>query len=280
MLANYEIEYVSGRGTNSIYLLDNNNYLVKAKILLTGDKKEKVKKLINNLIVDNSNIFPDVLKGTIPENTRILNIEINDNVVTIDFSKDILNVSKNIESRMVESIVYSILSIDNINGVILKIEGEILGNLPNSKVKLPSILTKDIGINKEYNITKRNDIGKVVVYYLEDIEDVKYYVPVTKYLNDKRDKIKIIIDSLTTNYIYEPNLQSLLNKDLKVNSYSIEENVMLVDFNNCIFTNDKKIEEEVIYSISYSIFDNYNVKSVVYTVENNAIKTIKKKDLS
>ena len=37
---NLEVEYITGIGTNNIYLLDKNNYLVKTKILLdTSDKK-------------------------------------------------------------------------------------------------------------------------------------------------------------------------------------------------------------------------------------------------
>ena len=43
---NLELEYVSGLGTNSIYLLDKNNYLVKVRVLLTEKKKEdKIKKI-------------------------------------------------------------------------------------------------------------------------------------------------------------------------------------------------------------------------------------------
>ena len=36
-------------------------------------------------------------------------------------------------------------------------------------------------------------VQKFVVYYMEEIEKEKYYVPITKYVNDDRDKIKVII---------------------------------------------------------------------------------------
>ena len=46
---NLEVEYITGIGTNNIYLLDKNNYLVKTKILLdTSDKKEQIKLLLEN----------------------------------------------------------------------------------------------------------------------------------------------------------------------------------------------------------------------------------------
>lgn len=277
---NLELEYISGVGTNSIYLLDENNYLVKSKILLTEKEKEdQIKTLINHLIISNTNTFPDSLKGTIPEGTKLLSVSISNHIAILNFSKEFIKVDQIAEDRMFESIVYSVLDLKELEGIIIKIEGETLGNYPNSKTPLPSVLTKEIGINKEYNITKRKDINKVVVYYLEDIEDAKYYVPVTKYLNDSRDKVKIIIDNLTTSYIYEPNLMSLLNTDTKLNSYQEEENIMFLDFNNNIYNNQDSILEEVIYSISYSIFDNYQVQSVVLTVDGENQKQINRSDL-
>ncbi len=277
---NLELEYISGVGTNSIYLLDKNNYLVKTKILLTEKELEKqITTLINNLIVNKKNTFPDSLIGTIPEKTKLLSVNIANNVAILNFSKEFLTVSSKVEDRMFESIVFSIMDLKNIDGIIIKIEGETLGNYPNSKVPLPSVLTKDIGINKKYHITSRKDINKVVIYYLERIDEVNYYVPVTKYVNDSRDKIKIVIDNLTTSYIYEPNLMSLLNANAKLNSYKEEEGVMFLDFNNNIYNNKDTILEEVVYSICYSIFDNYDVQSVVLTVDSNNQKQINKSDL-
>ena len=278
---NLELKYVSSSGTNYIYLLDKNNYLVKTKISITEkDDKIKVKKIINNLINNSKSSYSDNLKAPLNKNVKLLDVEVDKDVAIINFSKEFFDIDEKQEDRIFESIVYSVTDLDSINGVIIKVENEVLGNYPISKKKLPSVLTKDIGINKEYNITNRKDINKVVIYYLENIDETNYYVPVTKYVNDSRDKIKIIIDNLTTNYIYEPNLMSLLDKNTKLNSYKEQENIMFVDFNNSVFGGSEKIEEEVIYSISYSIFDNYDVDSVIYTVNNSDLKQVKRSDLS
>ncbi len=278
---NLELKYVSSIGTNYIYLLDKNNYLVKTKISITEkDDKAKVKKIINNLINNSKSSYSDNLKAPLNKNVKLLDVEVDKDIAIINFSKEFFDIDEKQEDRIFESIVYSVTDLDSINGVIIKVENEVLGNYPISKKKLPSVLTKDIGINKEYNITNRKDINKVVIYYLENIDETNYYVPVTKYVNDSRDKIKIIIDNLTTNYIYEPNLMSLLDKNTKLNSYKEQENIMFVDFNNSVFGGSEKIEEEVIYSISYSIFDNYDVDSVIYTVNNSDLKQVKRSDLS
>ena len=50
-----EIEYVTSLGNHSIYLLDNNNYLVKMKILLDSkDLVENIKIIISYLTESNS----------------------------------------------------------------------------------------------------------------------------------------------------------------------------------------------------------------------------------
>lgn len=270
---NLEVEYITGIGTNNIYLLDRNNNLVKTNILLDKkDKVEQIKLLLNNLIQNDNAKFPDGLKATIPSNTKVIDVFYDEEYVTINFSKKILNVDKELKDRMIESIVYSIMDLGSIKGVIIEVEEEIMK-------EYNKVLDKSIGINKKYNIKSRNNINKVVIYYLEEIDDTKYYVPVTKYLNDDRDKIKIIVDELTTSYIYEPNLMSFLNSNTKLLNHEEKENVMSINFNNAIFDSDNKVIEEVKYTLAYSIFDNYDVNQVLIQVDGKNIETVGKKDL-
>lgn len=274
---NLEIEYVTGLGTNFIYLFNDNQYLVRARILLTSDKLlDQVAQLIENLTGETSSQLPTGLYTVIPSEVKVVNIEEKDKIVTVDFSKEFLDIDKEIEEKVVEAIVYSIMDLGNVDGVKILVEGSPLLQLPNSKVTLPEVLTKKIGINKVYDLQNRTDINKVVIYYLEEFEGNQYYVPVTKYVNDKRDKIKIIVDNLTSAYIYEPNLMSFLNRDTELLDYRIEDNLMILNFNDSIFTDESQILEEVVYSLAYSVFDNYDVNEVVLQVNNQEIvkKTI------
>ena len=116
-------------------------------------------------------------------------------------------------------------------------------------------------------------------YYLENIDHVNYYVPVTRYVNDSRDKVKIIVDNLTTRYIYEPNLISPLKNTTTLKEYNIEENVMFLDFDQNIYSDKQVLKEEVLNLVSYSIFDNYDIESIVLSVEGKNIKQIKRSEL-
>ena len=270
---NLEVEYITGIGTNNIYLLDKNDLLVKTNILL--DKKDKTdqnKLLLNNLIDDNNSKFPNGLSATIPKNTKLIDVVYDEEYVTLNFSKKLLSVKSELKDRMIESIVYSVMDLGDVKGVIITVEDEMIK-------EYAKVLDRNIGINKKYDIKSRDKINKVVIYYLEEIDDNNYYVPVTKYLNDDRDKIKIIIDELTTSYIYEPNLMSFLNSNTKLLDHEEKENVMSLNFNNALFDGNDKIVEEVKYTLAYSIFDNYDVEQVLLQVDGKNIETVSKKDL-
>lgn len=271
-----EIEYVNNNmGTSNIYLLNKDGLLVKTDVLLTEkNKNEKIKNILNYLIIGNKNSFPNGLEAVIPRKTEILDVIYDEKFVTINFSKEFMKVDEEKEEKVFESIVYSIFNLGEIDGIYIQVEGNLLREMPKSKKKINYPLNKSIGINKEYNLNNRNDINKTVVYYLEDINNENYYVPVTKYINSSDDKIKIIINSLTTSYIYEKNLMSFLNTNLKLNDYSKEDKVFFLDFNSNLYDKSNRILEEVIYSISYSVFDNYDVNSIVFSVDGKNVKTV------
>ncbi len=272
-----ELEYVNKDiKTSPIFLLDSNNYLASTKIVTEKtDTVEKAKELINALIIDSymQNKIPNGFKAIIPSGTNILNLTHNNNVIKVDFSNDLMNTSIDNEERIIESIVYTLTSMENVNYVIIYMEGEILTKLPKSKINLPSTLDRSIGINKEYNITSKNNINKTTIYYVSKFNDTTYYVPVTKINNDNRNKIEIIIDELSSNNVYKNNLMSYLNNNTEIISVNENENELIINFNTGVLNdiNTNEILEEVIYTISMSINDNFNVETVVFNVENKEI---------
>ena len=195
---NQNFEYVNLEvATNTIYLLDNYNYLGKTEVVVNSTTtEEKVKELVEVLISGGSgeNKIPNGFKSILPSDTKILSIKYEDGLIKIDFSKELLNINKELEEKMIEAIIYTVTSVDEVDKLIIYVEGDILTKLPQTKINLPSTLDRNFGINKTYDFTKTDDINQVTVYYLNKHNDNYYYVPVTKYLNDNRDKIKIIID--------------------------------------------------------------------------------------
>ena len=275
---NLEFEEVSSISTNSIYLMNKSGYLVKANILLDdNDLNGKVLKILNNLIRSESNKFSNGLIGTIPDDVKVKEVICGSELVTIDFSKEFLDVDVSLERSMLQSIVYSILDIAGVKGVSILVEGVNFSKSSNTGEEYPLVFDKSIGINEQYNFNSRNNISSVVIYYLENIDDNLYYVPVTKYVNDERDKIKIIVEELTTSYIYEENLMSFLNSKTKLIDYREENDVLFLNFNEYLFDSNDKVLEEVIYSIGYSVFDCYNVSMVMFEVNGEEVGFLERK---
>lgn len=278
---NLEIEDISGLSTNNVYLLNENGFLVKSRVLIDSSEKiEQIKKMINHMILNKTNSLPNGLNSTIPRDTEIIDVIYGEKLATINFSKELLNVDSEVEKQMISSIVYSIMDLGGIEGVSILVDGNYLEQYPNCGEKLEKILTKEnVGINKSYNLNSRDNISKVVIYYVEEIYGEVYYVPVTKYINDDREKIKIIVEELSSSYIYEPNLMSFLNSNVELLGYEEEGNVMFLNFNDYLFDGNDKLLEEVIYSISYSVFENYDVNMVMFEVNGEKVKYISSNDL-
>ncbi len=249
---NLEIEDITNLKTDKIYLLNKENYLVKTDVFIDSKKIEKrIEKIIDYLIINNNKI-PSNLNGYIPKNTKLLDINIESNSVLLNFSKEFKKSSD--EEIMITGIVYSLLEIDEIKEVSFQVENKFYKDYNN--------LNKDIGINHNILYTNRNDISKVITYYLDESDN--YYVPVTNYLNDKREKIEIIIDSLKET---KKGLISYINENTKLLDYEEENNLLILNFSKELKDDNPISEDKILNTISYSVFDNYDVNMVMFQIE-------------
>lgn len=271
------IEYIYSNMLDSIYLLDKNDYVALTSITTCDcDILDKSKDLLNGLIIDGakSAIIPNGFRSIIPTGTSILDVKLDNKVLTVNFSKEILDISSEYEEAMIESIVYTLTSIEGIDKVNIQVEGKELTKLPHSKKNIPTSLDKSYGINKVYDINNTKDIDSITLYYVNSYNDNKYYVPVTKYINnDSQDKIKVIIEQLSNSLTYESNLMSYLSDSTKLLDYEIDDKTIKLNFNNMILSDisSNNILEEVVYTIGYSINEVVDVDEVVFYVNNEKI---------
>ena len=245
----------------SVYLENDYNQLTKVDFKITNSKIENVvDSVIKKITISNDATIPKNFKQVIPGEVTLNKVKVEDQIAYLYFSSDFLDIKEeNIES-IVESISYSLFELNEIKGVSIYVDEE---NISSKYKNIPKVITKEYGINKRYEINSFNNLSKVTIFYIDNEDDQNYYVPITKYVNDDREKIKIIIDELSSNYVYESNLISLLNKNSKLLNYEIKNDNMILDFNNSVFLSDEEILEEVIYSV----FANYDVNNVVFQVE-------------
>ena len=272
-----DIEYVDNNvKTHEIYLVNKDNYVARTNVIVNEEETiKKVKTMLEYLIMGGkkeSNI-PNGFRGIIPSGTEVLSVDIKDGLLKINFSKELLEIDEALEEKMIEAIVYSLTSVDGVKEILIYEEGNLLRVLPKTKTNLPTTLTKNIGINKVYNLTDTKNITATTIYYIDKNSDGYYYIPVTKIDNNQNEKIKVIIDELSSGPSYQGNLMSFLNLNTKLLNYNIKDKIMELTFNDYIFDNleKKKLMEEVLYTICLSIRDNYDVDEVVFMANGEEI---------
>lgn len=270
-------EYITTINTNEsdIYLFDNNNYVSRVNIQV---KSNNTYDLINEkiaLMTQNNTLSYKLRSGftaPIPENTRLLDYHLNDGILVLNFSKELLNIDENLEEKMIEAIIYSMTSIKDINGITIKVNSKVLEKMEHSNKLLPEILDRSFKINKEFDSNSINDLKEVTIYYPASIDDFLYYIPITKITDDKNEKIEIIINELKSSTTYNTNFVEFINEETKLINYEFIDKSLILNFTDSIFTdiNSKTIKEEITYAINSSIKDTYtNIDNVLYYVDDD-----------
>ena len=262
-----------------IFLLDKNNYVARTTIVKNKEETlDIIKEIVDALTIggSKSNYIPENFKAIIPKNTKLIDLSLSEGLLKLNFSKEFLTIDKLYEEKMIESLIYSLTEINDVNKLMIFVEGEQLTKLPNSNKKLPNTLDKNYGINKIYNLDSIKDTSKTTVYYLSKDNDFYYYVPVTEITNDDTERVEVIIKNLQSTPIYHTNLISYLKASAVLQNYELLEDKISLSFNNYLLANldEKEILEEVKYSIALSLRDTYNVKEVSFSVDDELIDTI------
>ncbi len=269
------ISYVEETDYSPVYLLDDYNYVSEVNAIVSEENLEdRLKKKLELITVNLSDgKIPKGFRPIIPEGTKVLSLEVKDDVVTVNFSKELLSVSSLQEEKLVEAIVYTLTSEDSVKKVVIRVEDKPFSKLPNSNKILPDIFDRSYGINKDYDINSLYGLTKTTIYYTSNYDDMTYYVPVTKISNNSEEKVTVIVNELKSSLLYQSNLSSYLSSSAELKKYEELEGVMNLTFNDKIFDSvyNQNILEEVVYTIGMSVMENYDVSKVAFYVDDKEI---------
>jgi germination protein M len=255
-----------------VFLLDKNDYVARTSIIKENDELDKkIPEIIESLTkgTRKSNYIKEGFNALIPEDTKLIDYSIDDNILTINFTKDFFNIEEGYEEKTLEAIIYSLTELEGIDKIKILVEGEDLEILPNTR-KLPEYLDKSFGINKIYDINSLKESSKTTIYYMGKNNDDYYYIPVTKIQNSTSERVEIIIKELQTTPIYNTNLISYLAASANLSNYEFLEKSISLSFNNYLLANlqNDDVLEEVKYAIALSIRDTYGIYETVFDIPN------------
>ncbi|MGN1371417.1 MAG: GerMN domain-containing protein [Candidatus Coprovivens sp.] len=244
----------------NIFLIDENDYVAMTTMNTDKDFDKKINSIVNALVYGDGK-----LKGVLNKDVKLLSYSVDGDLLKLNFNKSFLDVSIDDEENMIESIIYSFTSLNNINKVMIFVEGERLSELPKSHRKLDLYLDRSYGINRIVDITSIVDTKMVTIYYPNNSD---YYIPISYIVNDSDDKVNIIVKYAKTNRFNNSNLSSHLDYQVELMNYEATENEVFLNFNEVLLVSvyDGKLKEEVKYAISYSVFDTLGVDKVIFSI--------------
>ena len=179
--------------TRRVYLISNDDLTVPLTVSL-NQKNSIQEEILDtfNLLRTDSKAANEYLHGFIPEDAKVNSFTIENNILLLDMSEEFLNYQEKNEVKMVEALLATMLQFDEIDGMILSVNGTILSSLPNNHTPLPSILDENFGLNR-VNQSPREIIGKekVTLFYERSYDqETKYLVPVTFY-SEKMESLNV-----------------------------------------------------------------------------------------
>lgn len=256
------IEYIEKDGKD-IFLIDNNGYVSLTKSVCVLDNND-----IDNIIkiyMDNKCI-PDGFYSYLDKDIKVLDYKIEDGLLKINFNDKFFYMPKGYEERIIEMLVYSFTSLNDVKKVMFFVDGEILDRIPNTGKRINVVLDRNFGVNKVVEINTISAVNQFNVYYLGYNDEEYYYIPVT-YIVNEENVARLIISKLKSNNI-NSSLLTHLNNNVELVDFSIDEGKIDIMFNSYLneLLMDGVLKEEVKYSLEASFMDSFNVKNVEISI--------------
>lgn len=237
-------------GTVIYYLNKDETSIVPVSYQMTGDGPEvKVEELLEKLEEIPESVD---LRRTIPENVKLLNYTMDRKQLNLDFSAEYLNMDKATEVLVRAAIVKTLVQVDEISFIGIRVAGEPLKDTRGIAVGLMNENTFLDNMGSEENATK---IESLNLYFANKTGDkLKSQSCVVEY-NANVAVEKVVVEQLIAGPT-EEGYYPTIPKDTKVISVTTKDGVCYVNFDTGFTAQGYDVLGTVtIYSIVNSLTD-------------------------
>jgi germination protein M len=233
-------------------MLDDDNYLVP--LTFSFDSKELLAddiRYVISMLRDDSALTSKGYHTLLNEDVKIQSIELENNILNVDFSKEFNEHESSKEEKIIESLTWTLMQYDEVNGVTISIDGVKLETLPQSRIVLPDVLDKTIGINKYYDTTGNiYNTTSVTVFYEKENFGETVYVPVTRRVVEEENEKMSVYNAMFKDI-------SIMSGLSKIDVIDLIDSNSVINFNETDITvgllTEALMEEGVIHSEIYEI---------------------------
>jgi len=241
-----------------IYFFDKNAtfpILYETEIPEPEDRIRWARIVFDKLKSGPSGIYKDYLIPTVPKIANLKDIRIEGDVLTLDFTSDILSYTgfgSASENAFMYSIILSMTEIPGINKVLFLVDGEVQdtigGNFDTSKP-----LTRWYF---DLNPPPEGMIG-YPIYYIYKIKDKYFITPITKFTKEEVDGVNTIFNGLKNPPV---GLETFIPKSAKIVSHSLKGDTLKIDIKIDLSFIDSKTKERLfLKELVYTFTDALNI---------------------
>ena len=261
------LEQNEGGDNYQVYLQDRNGYLAPIALPVVLNEELAVGQQLLELMVDGglyAAMMPGEFRALIPQGTEILNYEVAEEVATVNFSEPFVNYNEADERAIVESIVYTLTSLEGIKGVAIQVNGEAIEEMPMAGYPLAQVIDRAIGINIEIAAgVNYSQASPVTLYFSgQTLDAEQYFVPVTRMINREQSNVVAAINQLSQGPLDAKSLAPVMMDDVEVVSYEIYDDVLHVDLQDESYEPGVFVPADMLNAIILSLIDNTDVAAV------------------
>lgn len=245
-----------------IYLKNKQGLLVPLTINIEPyeERTDEIKFLVNKL--KNNIEIKYGYQGLLDQDVELINIELNESLLTLDFNEAFNKYDKIDEIRIIESLVWTCAQYRDISQIKILVNGEELTKMPIGNCPVPKILDQNFGINNHVFRPSSNK-DNITVYYEDITSKELVYVPVTIRVDKSDNQIESIVSALD----YEIPTYTNIRKAKVLNQIEFNElPSILNDVLNIDLTASSLIDEK---TVSKDIYDYLvmNFRDNISTIE-------------
>lgn len=252
-----------------VYLKNSQGLLVPLTINIEHyeDRTEEIKLLISKL-KNNVEVQPG-FKGLLDQDVELLNVDINDSLLTLDFNESFNKYEKNDEIRIIESLVWTCSQYRDISQIKILVNGVELTKMPVGNCPVPRVLDNKFGINNHV-FTHKPNMDNITVYYEDVTSEELVYVPVTIQVEKNSNQIKSIVNALEQDIpTYTSLKKAKVLKQIEFNELpSILNDVLNIDLTASSLVDETTVDKEIYEYLVMSFRDNISsIESVNILVQ-------------
>lgn len=221
-----------------LYLVDKDGFVVPQTLNIPKTNsvaKESLEYLVKDGPV--TEMLPNGFQGVLPAGTEVT-VNIKDKVATVDFSKEFNDYDASDESKIMQSVTWTLTQFDSIDSVKLQVNGKELVQMPVNKTPIQSALTREMGINLDTkDVADITNTKPLTVYYVGGETGEYYYVPVTKRVSNANDNnIAAAVGELAEGPGTGSALATFMEQDVKLlDEPVVADGKVTLNFNESIY---------------------------------------------